>query len=142
MILNASLGVMGGVAELAVGVATSETGVGVYGIVDGSTRILFNAARLAGYLTKNNDFGNAMPGNLGGMVGKAIDGQGFYGSGRAQTILGIGNDITTMYFTGTNWDALPRTAIYSSGAERVTTLTAAVADAYTTGYYFNYTFFK
>jgi len=39
------MGLVGGVAEVTLGALTSESGVGVFGIVDGSSRLALNAGR-------------------------------------------------------------------------------------------------
>ncbi|MCX2576373.1 RHS repeat-associated core domain-containing protein, partial [Pedobacter sandarakinus] len=128
-ILNASIGLVGGVAEVTLGAATSEFGVGIFGIVDGSARVLGNGARLAGYFSGNNDFGDAAPSNLGALAGKMIDGNGFYKNGPMQNVLGGVNDGVTMVVTGTNWKALPKVVNTALTAEKVFTFAGAASDA-------------
>ena len=85
-------------------------------IVDGVYRIGMNSARLTAYLTANKNIGNALPSNLGGMVGKLMDGENFSKVGKMQIALGATNDLATFFMTGGNgsaWELLP-----PSGASR------------------------
>lgn len=109
-VVNASLGVVGGVAETALGAATAEFGIGVYGIVDGGSRTLTNSVRLAAYLSGHNEFGDAVPSNLGALTGKLIDGNNdFYKVGGFQNSLGMTNDFVTFYLTGSRFEYNPQT---------------------------------
>jgi RHS repeat-associated protein len=108
-VTNASLNVLGGVSEMIVGgageyfSAGTATPVCVPLIVDGGYRTATNFSRLVGYLTLNDKFVNAMPGNIGATIGKGIDmfsGVPIDGYGYGQGIGGATNDFVSFIVTG------------------------------------------
>lgn len=110
-VTDASLGIVGGVVEVALGVAGQAftAGLSTALIVDGVYRIGTNTFRLAAYLTDNGNVGDALPNNIGGMVGKIIDGVNggkFENVGPWQTGLGVSNDLATFVVSGGNASAI------------------------------------
>jgi hypothetical protein len=110
-VLDSSIGIAGGTAEVVLGVAGEAftAGLSTALIVDGVFRIGTNSFRLVAYLTTNGQVGNALPSNLGGMVGKITDGvngREFYDVGPWQIGLGVTNDIASFVATGGNGSAI------------------------------------
>jgi len=106
---NATLSVLGGVGELAVGGVGEYFSVGTAStlcvplIADGAYRIATNFTRMVAYLTLCNNFANAMPGNIGATLGKGVDmacGKSFYDYGFGQAFGGVTNDFASFIFTG------------------------------------------
>lgn len=109
--VDASLGIIGGVFEVALGVAgeAPTAGISTALIVDGSYRVATNMIRLGAFLTENQDIANALPSNLGGTIGKFFDGlmgSGFSDVGRAQATLGLVNDAMLMVTPAANAGAV------------------------------------
>jgi len=110
-VINAGMGIVGGVAEIATGVI----GEGISGglstalIIDGVYRIGANSARLGAYLGNEKKIGDVIPSNGGAMLGKIIDGMNgskFGEVGKMQLGLGFANDAAFFYYTGGNASAL------------------------------------
>lgn len=108
-VTNSSLNVLGGVGELMLGGAGEYLSVGLATpvciplIADGGFRTATNFTRLVGYLTLNDRFANAMPGNIGATIGKGIDmasGKSFYDYGFGQGFGGVTNDFVSFIVTG------------------------------------------
>lgn len=108
-VINATLSTVSGVEEILLGVAAEAysagvtTSISVPLVVDGTYRVGANIARLVGYLSHNNKFSNAMPGNIGAAFGKGIDmlsGVPIDGYGYGQGLLGLTNDFTSFIATG------------------------------------------
>jgi len=108
-VANAFLNVLGGVGEIILGGAVEyfsasiATSVCVPLIVDGGYRTATNFSRFVGYLTLNDRFANAMPGNIGATIGKGIDmlsGVPIDGYGYGQGIGGATNDFVSFIVTG------------------------------------------
>lgn len=131
---NAFFGMVGGIAEVAVGALTIESGVGIFAVGDGGTRAILNGMRLYGYLSGRKNDSDVTPSNMGALVGKIIDND--FGhvdankAGRFQTAFGIANDAATMALTHTNWS--------SPAVDATSAVAGAFSDSYTLGYYYNY----
>jgi len=97
-IVDASIGVTGGVLEVTGGVLLEGLtgGISTFMIIDGVGRIGMNTIRLAAYATNNSSAGNSLPTNFGGMAGKifdgAVSGNGFLEVGTGQMAGEIVND--------------------------------------------------
>jgi len=97
-ILDASIGVVGGLGEMGTG-AGGEVftgGLSTALIIDGAGRVFTNGARLIAYATDNTKIGDALPSNLGGMAGKLMDGGRFDKVGVMQTSLSVANDLAVI----------------------------------------------
>jgi len=114
-ITNATIGLIGGVAEMAVGGASEYFSVGTTTAIsgplmlDGGVRAVANAQRLFQYFNGNAKMANAYPTNLGGLAGKGIDmalGTSAYKVGLGQSIGSMGNDFTSFIATGGTGGAL------------------------------------
>ncbi|MGM9475209.1 DUF6443 domain-containing protein [Pedobacter sp. GSP4] len=138
--IDATIGIIGGVAEVILGVGGEAftAGISTAMIIDGVYRIGMNTARLTAYLTANKEVGNALPSNLGGMVGKLIDRGKFSEVGKMQIALGATNDIATFFMTGGNgsaWELLLRSPNSLNGAASLVGITS---NLYTVGNYGNW----
>ena len=92
-IFDASINVAGGVFETLAGGACAPL------IVDGVARVGFNSIRLFAYCVGANDFGDALPSNALGMIGKIGDmmsGTDFYEVGHGQAWASTANDLLLM----------------------------------------------
>ncbi|HTB99874.1 MAG TPA: RHS repeat-associated core domain-containing protein, partial [Ferruginibacter sp.] len=106
---DASVGIIGGATEFAVaggldwlsgGLATPLT-MGL--MIDGATRVGLNGTKLLTYASGNKLAGNAIPVNIGGVVGKGADllsGQSIYSYGKGQMIGAATNDVISFITTG------------------------------------------
>jgi hypothetical protein len=104
-VFDSSIGIVGGAAEIILGVAGEAftAGLSTVLIVDGVYRVGMNSFRLVSYLTYNEKVGNALPNNLGGMAGKIIDGANggdFFDVGPWQIGLGVTNDVGSFVISG------------------------------------------
>jgi len=114
-VTNASVGLIGGVAEMAIGGASEYFSAGtstvISGplIIDGGTRTLANGQRIYQYFNGNNSLANAYPTSLGGLIGKGIDmtmGTTVDKVGYGQAIGSWGNDLASFIATGGTGGAL------------------------------------
>ena len=113
--VNAIVGLIGGVAEMAVGGAAEYFSAGTSStasvslMVDGFARTVANAQRLFMYCNGNAQTANAYPTSIGAIAGKSIDmafGVSFCNVGFGQAIGGWGNDLTSFVVMGGNGGAL------------------------------------
>ena len=114
-VTNASILLVGGLAEMAVGGVTEYLSVGTTSavslplIVDGGVRTVANTQRLWLYLNGNSKVANAYPTSTGALAGKGIDmtfGVSPNSVGFGQTIGGCGNDLISFVLMGGNGAAL------------------------------------
>jgi hypothetical protein len=114
-VTNATILLVGGVAEMAIGGATEYFSAGISSsvsiplIVDGGVRTATNAQRLWQYLNGNTLLANAYPTSIGSLAGKGIDmafGKSAYSVGYGQAIGSSGNDLISFAATGGTGRAL------------------------------------
>ncbi len=104
-IVNASLGALGGGAEIIIGGSAEAVTYGLSTplLIDGWVRVGTNVTRLGFYFAGKSNVGGAIPGNAGAIVGKGIDmstGKSFYDYGYGQALLGTTNDFVSFLATG------------------------------------------
>ncbi len=119
-IINATLLMAGGVAEIAFGgaiaffTAGTSTPLTVPLMIDGAGRTVANAQRLRMYLRGNHQLANAYPTSLGGAIGKIgdlINGTPMNQVGNGQVIVGSLNDCVAFAFSGGSGFALQEALI-------------------------------
>ena len=110
--LDATVGILGGLGEVGVGLAAEgpSAGVSTFLVIDGFFRIVTNGAKLGTILFKQNEIADALPSNLGGTVGWFMDGAmggGFFEKGgKIKYTLGLVNDAATILIGGTSGHAI------------------------------------
>ncbi len=110
-VADAGIGVLGGTAEIILGVAGEAFtgGLSTVLIIDGGYRVVMNGGRLIAYLTNNDMVGDVTPHNIGAMTGKIVDmanGTKFTEVGFYQTSGGVSNDIGSFIISGGNGSAM------------------------------------
>jgi len=106
--VDAVVGVVGGSLEVAGGLFSEIPSAGLSSVlvVDGAARISLNGSRLIAYWQGQDEVGDNIPSNFGGVLGKIIDTsvsggqQNFNQTGIAQITLGAGNDLGIFLATG------------------------------------------
>ena len=110
-VTNATIGLVGGVAEMAIGGASTYFSAGTTTAIsgplmlDGGVRTVANAQRLGQYFNGKSKLADAYPTSLEALVGKCVDlafGTSIYNVGFGQAIGGWGNDLTSFVVTGGN----------------------------------------
>ena len=114
-VTNATIGLVGGMAEMTVGGAATYFSAGtttaISGplMVDGGVRTVANAQRLWHYFNGKPQLAKAYPTSLGALAGKGIDmafGTSIYDVGFGQAVGGWGNDLTSFVVMGGNGAAI------------------------------------
>jgi hypothetical protein len=128
-VTNATLNVVGGLIEMGIGGGSefftggTSSAVSIPLIVDGGVRVVTNFTRLLAYSARQNIAGNAIPGNIGAILGKGIDlftGVPINQYGYGQCLGGVTNNFLSFVVTGGNGSSfsLPtyRSAIFYGSA--------------------------
>ena len=109
--IDATLGIVGGVGEVLVGIGGElfTAGLSTAILLDGAYRIGTNTAKLGVALSGDQALANAIPTNFGGLIGKIID--GYQGAnildvGIYQSSLGLANDIGVLITPAGNAGAI------------------------------------
>jgi RHS repeat-associated protein len=112
---DSGINVLGGGAEVILGLGVTPVAV------DGWSRVGLNTTRFIAYSMGKTKVGDAIPSNLGAVVGRLLDGNLLTTKvGMGQRVYGFGNDLASFLVTGGNGSSLVNIFDAASNASMIT----------------------